>query len=587
MKALKKINYVFDKRTKLECFVVLAMIIIGAALELLGVSAILPIVELGMDDKSIESSKVCCVIMSITGNKDPKTILLVLVVGVVLIYIVKNLFLAVSNSTIFSFSMKVRRKLATRMLSAYLKQPYAFFLQRNSSELIRSVNSDTMQFYEMLSNVFLVASSGLVSLCLIIYLFITNYVMTLVVLVLLGLCMGIIFFLITGKTRKLGKMNQTMQSLLIKALQQSFEGVKEIKVMSREQYFTDEYDALYKESANITRKYNINNLLPKYLIETVSIIAILGYLAFNILVNGNYASIIPQLAVFAVAAFRLLPSVNALYAYLNTIIYNMASVDLVYHDLKEAEELEQNKKVNSSSMIDTEAMQFHNQIELSHITFHYDNMNKNVLKDASAVLKKGQSVALIGASGGGKTTLADIFLGVLTPVSGKVLVDGYDIQENISGWTKNIGYIPQNIFLLDDTIRKNVAFGILENQIDDDKVLAALEKAQLKDFVIGLEHGLDTEVGERGTRLSGGQRQRLGIARALYDNPDILVFDEATSALDTNTEKEVMRAIDSLHGEKTMLIVAHRLSTIQNCDVVYRVENESISLADKESYEGK
>lgn len=576
---LKKINYVFDRKTKFKMFIVLLMITAGAALELLGVSIILPLVDLGMSPDAFQTNTVCIFIAKLTGISDAISILLIMIGGMIVIYIVKNLYMAYMNSVIYGFSMSVRRQLATRMMTVFMRQPYAFFLNANSSELMRCVNSDTAQFYEMLSNCFLVISNGLVAISLVVYLLYTNWVMTLSVVALLAICAATIFLKIRKRTRRLGVENQRLNSLLIKTLQQSFEGVKEIKVIGCEDYFVDSFDDVYKESANNVRKQNLANLLPKYLIEAVSITAILGFLAVNILLNGNYMDVLPQLAVFAVAAFRLLPSVNSLYMYSNTIVYNMASVDLIYHDLRDAEALEQEYVKNKDRVI--KPLVFDKEIVIQKITFSYEGTPKNVLENVDLVIKKGESVAFVGASGGGKTTLVDIVLGLLTPKAGQVLADGVDIASNKEGWIETIGYIPQNIYLLDDSIRKNIAFGIEEEVIDDAKVWDALDKAKLKEYVENLEQGLDTMVGERGTRLSGGQRQRIGIARALYRNPGILVFDEATSALDNDTEKEVMRAIDGLHGSKTIIMIAHRLSTIQNCDVVYTVENRSVHLREE------
>ena len=580
MNILKKINYVFDRKTKIESIMVLFMIILGAALELLGVSVILPLVDLGMNPDAVGDSTACKWISSILHLNETTQVLFVMVLGMIVIYFIKNLCLTYTNCTIYRFAMNVRRNLATRMMTTYMCQPYSFFLQKNSSELIRSVNSDTAQFYELLSNVFLVISNGLVAICLVIYLAIINWVMMFTVLVLLGACAGTIFLKISKKTRAFGLKNQEMAATLYRMLQQSFEGIKEIKVLNREDYFINEYSSTYYENANITRKYNLANLLPKYLIETVCVMAILGFLAINILVNGNYMDTIPQLAVFAVAAFRLLPSVNALYAYSNTIVYNRASVDLIYRDLKETEKLEKNRRAEHDAV--TSKVSFQRAIELKNVTFRYENMSEDVLKNVSLTIQKGQSVALIGPSGGGKTTLADILLGVLQPTEGQVLVDDMDIQTDIGAWTNNVGYIPQVIYLLDDTIRNNVAFGISPDEIDDNRVWRAIEEAQLKEFVTKLDKGLDTAVGERGARISGGQRQRIGIARALYSNPQILVFDEATSALDNETEHEVMRAIDSLHGTKTIFMIAHRLTTIQNCDVVYEVGDGQVKMKSKD-----
>jgi ABC-type multidrug transport system fused ATPase/permease subunit len=261
----------------------------------------------------------------------------------------------------------------------------------------------------------------------------------------------------------------------------------------------------------------------------------------------------------------------------NTIIFGKAAVDLVYNDIKEIEELEKkNAKLREEAGKNGSEVVFEDSIKAEGVSFRYEEATTDVFSGVNLEIKKGHSTAFIGPSGGGKTTMVDILLGLLDPTEGKVTVDGRNIKDTKSYWYKHLGYIPQNIYLTDDTIRKNVAFGIDEKEIDDKKVWQALEEAQLDDFVKGLPDGLDTKVGERGSRISGGQRQRIGIARALYRNPEVLVFDEATSALDTETEKEVMKAVDSLHGSKTIIMIAHRLSTIENCDEVYRIEGGKV-----------
>ncbi len=396
-------------------------------------------------------------------------------------------------------------------------------------------------------------------------------IMTLIVVFCLLLCAGGIVKGLQRFTAKLGRANQGYAASLIKYLQQAFEGIKEIKVLNTEGYFSSMYDGVYKGYTDNNRKFRVANMLPKYLIETVVIVGIMGYMAFNIKFNSNYSAIVPQLAAFVAAAYKLLPSVNSLYTYINSIQFYKASVDLLYHDIKEIESFE-----NEVSEEVEEELPFSDEIVMEHVDFRYEDAEKEVLKDCTLRIKKGQSVALIGPSGGGKTTTADLLLGLQTPNHGKITVDGIDIAKHMRSWHKRISYIPQSIFLIDDTIRNNVAFGIPQEEIDDKQVWKALEDASLKEFVESLPEKLDTLVGERGVRISGGQRQRIGIARAIYRNPEILFFDEATSALDNETEKEVMKAIDGLHGSKTMLMIAHRLSTIENCDLIYNVENGRI-----------
>lgn len=573
MNTLKKLNYLFNKKIKLQIFFLLFLIIVGAFAELIGVAIIFPIVEIAMGETNLADNKMSNIIMMLTGSTDKNVILLWMIALTIMIYIIKNCYLVFMNNRLYAFSANTKRQMATRLMSAYLKQPYSFFLQKNTSELIRSVNSDTAQLYEIVLNCLQIVSNGLTALGLVIYLSITNLIMTLTVAILLAVCAFLIVCVLQRRFRRYGLENQKLSGFLIQYLQQAFEGIKEIKILNNERHFIRRYSEAYREQSNILIKFSLFNLIPKYLIEVVCMSGILGYLAINIVNNPNYMEIMPQIAVFCVSAYKLLPSVNALYSYTNTVIYHRASIDLVYNDIKEADLLEQSFEHNRS---EEQEFIFKDKIDVKDVSFCYSENSFRVLDHVNLTIKKGESVAFIGASGGGKTTLADNILSLLEPTEGTILVDGEDIRNNIWGWRKKVGYIPQFIYLTDDTIKNNVAFGVDEKDIDEKEVWRALRDAQLEDFVLGLKDGIETKVGERGTRISGGQRQRIGIARALYRNPEVLVFDEATSALDNETEKEVMKAIEGLQGSKTMIMIAHRLSTIENCDSVYQVEKGSI-----------
>ena len=573
MDTLKKINYLLDKKAKLQTVGLFFMILLGSFAELLGVSVLLPIVELAMNEKAGESF-VFLWISRLTGYTTKEEILLFLICATIILYILKNLYLSWMNGEMYFFAANVKRRLATNLMQAYLEQPYAFFLYRNSSELIRSVNTDTASLYEVVVNCLLILSNGVTAVCLIVNLAVTNLVMTLVIAALLSFCAVLVLLIVQKRTRYYGTVNQRMSGFLIRHLQQAFDGIKEIKILNNERYFIDRYDDAYRRQTEVERKSKLVNLIPKYIIEAVCISGILAYLGVNILVNPEYAKLLPQLAIFSVTAYKLLPAVNSVYAYVNTIMYHRASIDLVYRDMKDAEALAESREVIAADA--AEKLPLKEALLAEHLTFGYLHTERDVLTDVSFTIARGSSVALIGASGGGKTTTADILLGLLAPREGRILVDGRDIREHLRAWRRNIGYIPQSIYLTDDTIRGNVAFGIEEREISDAQVKRALKEAQLAEFVEGLPKKEYTEVGERGVRLSGGQRQRIGIARALYHDPEILIFDEATSALDNETEKELMRSIEGLRGSKTMLMIAHRLSTIESCDAVYRVENGRI-----------
>ena len=336
------------------------------------------------------------------------------------------------------------------------------------------------------------------------------------------------------------------------------------------------YDAYFTKYVRGLRLNRLIGMLPKHVVETVCMTGLLLAIIIKMLYGQkDIAEYIPQLAVFAVAAFKLLPAVGKINEHLSCILYSAPSLDLIYHDLKD---IDNEQKEDKGEALD---WKFRDSITISKVKYHYPDVEENVIDGASFQIKKGQAVAFVGTSGAGKTTMVDIILGLLSPQYGRIKADDLDINKYKSTWQKEIGYIPQTIYLSDDSIRNNIAFGIAEKEIDEAAVLEAVKKAQLLDFVENLPDGLDTFVGDRGVRLSGGQRQRIGIARALYHDPEILVLDEATSALDTETEEAVMESIDQLKGSKTMIIIAHRLTTIKNADVVYEVGDGKVVQKDK------
>ena len=539
---------------------------------MLGVAIILPIVNLAMDEQFMQN-KWCKRLSQITGLQTREQILLLIIAITIVIYILKNLYLSWMYSKLYLFSADVKMQMATRLMEAYLQQPYSFFLKSNTPELIRTVSIDTSQLYEAISHCLLILSNGFTAVLLLITLLATNIYMTLLVTVLLGGCALLSLLVIRKKTHYYGERNQELASTLTECLQQAFEGIKEVKIVNSEQFFIDRYKTNYQEQTDILRKFKITTLIPKYIIEVVCIAGIMLYLAINVAYNPDYISIIPQLAVFVAAAYKLLPSVNSINNSANIVIYNKASIDLVYHDIQMANQVDEIEEIYSNNQ---DELLFKNEIQLQNVSFWYKKNERKILDNVTFAIPKGKSTAFVGPSGGGKTTTADIVLSLLAPKEGEVLIDDVDVKTNIEGWRKKIGYIPQNIYLLDTSIKENIALGVSVDKIDEDRVMEAIKKAQLLEFVESLPYGIDTKVGERGNNISGGQKQRIGIARALYRNPEVLVFDEATSALDVQTEKEVMHAIDALHGEKTIIMIAHRLSTIENCDIVYKIDNGHI-----------
>ena len=574
----KKLSYIFSKRDKYKIALLLCIMVAGSFLELLGVAVFQPFVNIIMMPDSIQENPYLARIYQMFGCSTTESFLTVVALGIIVIYVVKNVYLWVEQNLIMKFTYGMQQKLSTRLLTTYLSEPYTFHLNKNIAELQRSMQEDTGLFTQVLMHTLQLVAEVVVCIVLGVYLFTVSNSITVVIVGLLILCV-VLFTKITKRfTEQLGKEARVYKGKLYQWVNQSLGGVKEVKVLNREEFFVSSYKKYYGLYIKGVRINRLLSITPKYMVEAVCmtglLIAIIIKLNFG---HGELENFIPQLATFAVAAFRLLPSVGRINEHVNNILYAVPSVDLIYGDLKGIEDYQESKGEEEGK-----EWSFEHGITAKHITYAYPNTDTNVLEDASCVIPKGKTVAFIGSSGAGKTTMADIILGLLAPQRGKILVDDIDVFKNLTMWHHQIGYIPQVIYLSDDTIRNNIAFGIHEDQIDEEAVRTALKKAQLAEFVDTLPDGLDTIVGDRGVRLSGGQRQRIGIARALYHDPEILVLDEATSALDNETETAVMEAIESLQGSKTMIIIAHRLTTIQNADIIYEVGDGKVTERSKE-----
>ena len=576
---VKKLRYIFTRKEKICLVGVFFLILVGSFIELLGVSVFLPFIQVMMEPERVQEEASLRYIYEHFHFQSTDQFLIALGVLICAVYVFKNVYLTIMQNAILKFSYTTRMQLATKLLSTYMAEPYTFHLNRNISELQRSLQYDTGQFMQLVNASLQVLAEIAVVICLGIYLFYTSPTISIVIMGLIIICVG--FFTLVSKkySRRIGKQNEIYNAQLYQWINQALGGIKEVKIINRESFFVNSYKEVYKRLIKGAKNNEMLATIPKYILETVCIVGmIVAVIAKLLWGRRDLTAFVVQMSAFAVAAFRLLPSVGKINAYVNSIMYSLPSLDLIYEDLKAIEgfELEEDK------VGEAEIWHLQDKIQLNGITYSYSDSDKCVLDHVDISIQKGETVALIGSSGAGKTTLADVFLGLLIPQKGTILVDGKDIYQNMDSWHHMLGYIPQSIYLSDDTIQNNVAFGVREEDINEEAVIEALKKAQLYEFVTTLKKGKDTFVGDRGVRLSGGQRQRIGIARALYYDPEILVLDEATSALDNETETAVMEAIDSLKGIKTMVIIAHRLSTIRNADKIYEVVDGKAVKRDKE-----
>lgn len=589
---LSKVNYIFDKKQKLQSVLLCIGLFVGALLELVGVSFITQLVTLISNPEKIHSNEIMQYCYDFFNMTSDRQFFLFVVIALIFVYLIKNLYLLWINYVQYTFVFNNQLRLSGRLIDCYLKKPYTYHLDNNSAEMVRNVMLDSERFFQMLLSVFLTLSELLVSALLCVFLLIVDPVITISVVAILAVFTGLYLVLFKGKAKKYGKTNQIYDGKMHQSINQALGAVKDIKILHREKYFADSFLAYGKKKMTAVRNNNVLGQFPKYLIETVCIGTVLLVLVFKIYKGEDLNTMIPQLAAFAIAAFKLLPSVSKINNYANLIVFLKPSVDLIYRDIKDTEDMVNYEiadesgniiEINDDGSQNKDTCYVADKISINNIVYRYPHTDRDVLNGISFEIPLGKSIGFIGESGSGKSTLADVILGILTPTSGTVMYGNMDVHKHPLKWSKKLAYIPQSIFLCDDTIRNNVAFGIDEDKIDDEKVWKALREAQLEQFVKSQPDGLDSMVGERGVRISGGQRQRIGIARALYDNPEILVLDEATSALDTGTESAVMEAIDKLSGTMTLIIIAHRLTTIKNCDYVYKVENGNIYSVDPSS----
>ena len=544
---------------------IVVMVIVGMFLETISLGIVVPIIGILTQDDYQQKYPF---IVDIFGNLSREELISAVMVAMVLIYIVRSLFLFWSLWIQKGFSASVSGRLSQSLFSTYLRQPYMFHLQRNSSTLMRNAKNATAIVTCGVDPFLVLLTDGLVAIAMFALLIAVEPVGTLAVLLVFGLSTFVFQRTTRRRIDNWGYQVDYHETKILQHLQEGFGGAKDVKVLGRENEFLSQHEKHLGESIRINRIYNVILTLPRSFMEIITIVG-LCLLVVSMVVRGReLADIVPILGLFAAAAFRVMPSINRLLMATQTLIFNRSIIASVYQDFL----------LDSPDSLTVKSnTKFASQLELMDVSFQYPTAATASLQNVSLVVKRGEAVGFVGPSGAGKSTLVDVILGLFAPTSGVVKVDGQDVQQNLRNWQNQIGYVPQAIYLTDDTLRRNVAFGLNDENIDDNLVRDAIRLAQLEDFVATLPEKLDTVVGERGVRLSGGQRQRIGIARALYHNPSVLVLDEATSSLDTPTEHGVMQAVQALQGSKTVLIVAHRLSTVEYCDRLYKIENARIT----------
>ena len=575
-KVLKKLDIILNKRQKSRMKLLVVMMVIGALLETVSISLVLPIATVLTNPQSVNGDGLVGTLYRLFRCNSVQSFALLMLVALLLAFIAKNLFLFIQTKMQLDFVYNNQFETSRKMMINFMKRPYEYYLNAETAVIQRNITSDVNNMYAMVLSILQLMSEFVVCAFLGTYLIIQDPVMCVTIGGLLIMVLLTIKKVLKPIMVRAGKENQDYYAGLFKWINQAVTGIKEIKIANKESYFISEYAKCGDGYVNAVKKYSLYNNVPKLLIETICIAGFVVYMFVAFAMGRDTESIVVSISAFAVAAIKLLPSANRINNQLTNIAYFepffYGASDNLQADISDKTIIYDAGAYTGEETI--EKLPVHDKILLSDISYKYPNTDKYIFDHMDMEIPIGQAIGIVGTSGSGKTTVVDILLGLLDMEGGVITADGADVnsKENYPRWLGNVGYIPQTIFMLDSDIRHNVAFGVPDALIDDEKVWHALKEAQLDTFVRSLPKGLSTEIGERGIRLSGGQRQRIGIARALFNDPEVLILDEATSALDNDTEAAIMESINSLHGKKTLVIIAHRLQTIEKCDMVYRVE---------------
>ena len=566
MKSFLKIFTIFTPSELRRCAIIVAAMVVGAMLEAVGIGAILPLISLmGQPDFLERHAEIQSYAAGI-GVEGHRDLIMAGALALIFLYAIKNLYMAWQTKLQIDFSLWYQVYFSGQLMANYLSKPYMFHLNHNTATLLRNVNSGgQVAFSTILIPTFMLLTelitAGTIWLMLV-------FVDAFTAVVVAGLMAALIYALLKSFRRKIaeaGRVQNEYAAVYIKWLNQGLGAIKETKVMRRERFFLEEFLESYTLYGNANRKFLFLNQLPRMIIETLVVCALLLMIVVKLSLGTAPGDIVPLLGVLALAAFRLMPSANRIVNLANGIKFQMPLFEELYREflaIKSRAVHQRELKLAAASG----KLSFQRELSVENLGFAYPGREETVLKEVSFHVPKGAFVGIVGPSGAGKTTFVDILLGLLRPAKGRILVDGVDVWQDIRAWQANIAYVPQTIYLIDGTIRENIALGMRPEEIDDDKVRRVLKMAELHDFVAAQPEGINAMVGERGVRLSGGQRQRIGIARALYQEPEVLILDEATSSLDSATEESITHTILKLKGEITILSIAHRVSTLVECD---------------------
>jgi ABC-type multidrug transport system fused ATPase/permease subunit len=579
MAILKRLLQIFTPTERWQLLGMLLLLLVGAGLETFSVGVIPAFVALLSKPDLIETQPWLQRLYDLSGANSIYGFMLLLSVLLLGIFLGKNLYLACLANYQYQFLRRKHVDFASRLFNLYLQAPYTFHLQRNSAEISLTLTSEVHKlFWNVLVPLMTLVSELTITTFLVILLVIVEPVSSLIAVGFLAIALFVFSTLARRVTRRLGQVRQFHDGKVYQWVNQGVGGIKETKILGKEQFFVNNFSDHKSQSENATVTLELIRQYSQLYIETIVIAAVLLIVIVTLLQGRALQAVLPTLSLFAIAALRIMPSAKRIASTTASIRFYHGVVNLISQDLvslKKIVKSDQRLFPVSDKTLNT----FKDSIVLEKVSFSYPGADSPSINNVSLSISRGSSVAFVGPSGAGKSTLVDIILGLLAPNEGQVRVDGQNVFDDLAGWQRQIGYIPQSIYLSDDTIRRNVAFGVADTDIDDFRVWEALKAAQLESLIYSLPEQLETLVGEQGMRLSGGQRQRIAIARALYHNPEIIIMDEATAALDNDTEREFMSALEKLSRHKTLIMIAHRLSTVENCDCIYHLESGKILFA--------
>lgn len=570
----QKLRRLFSRNDKIKLVIIFGLMMIAAVLEVIGIGIIPAFVAVVANPQKVMEHKYVGSVVKYLNIKNPRELLIFMSIGLISIFLIKNTYTLFFRYVEAKFIYNRRYSFSHKLMTAYMHAPYTFYLERNTTELLRNTTNEVdLMINSVMRPTLIILKEFIMGTSVIVFLVLIEPLITLIVAVVLGGLAGIFLFLTQNRMKTIGREAQRYRREMLRAARQGFGGIKDARVLNRENEFIEIFRSMARKSSRLQQNRVFISMIPKPMIETLAVTGVILIALLMVLQGRPIENVVPILTLFAVAIIRLMPAIQQITQTLTDIRYHLPSVNAVYDDLMYLRPF--NKQFEKDRR-KKDKLELKNNITINNIFYQYSNSSEQAINGISLTIPHGKAIAFVGASGAGKTTIVDVLLGLLEPQQGEILVDGKNIYESISAWQRNIGYIPQFIYLGDESLRQNIAFGLSDKIIDEEEVLRTVKLAQLEELVAQLPEGLDTRVGERGTRLSGGQRQRVGIARALYNNPQVLVMDEATSALDNITEQQIIDSIENLKGERTVIMIAHRLTTVMNCDMLYFMDKGKI-----------